>query len=379
MVTPYFPPIINGPSLHVYHLVKGLTAQKVHVQVHTIAQRLEEGKHNYFNINGLNIVSFPSGFDLRGSRDQPISFSYILSTIRKSINFDVVHVHDFPKICNDFLIITLNKLRSKIPIVFTPHGAGEPSPANKLSSRIYWSLGIPRKVLRNVDRIVVVSSLQAELFAKLCDVNKLSLIEEGISPDYFVNKPTFIDDTKLRILFIGRIIKEKGIEHLLYALHKAIQIIGRNKIELVCIGPDYGYLKEALKIIDDLSLKANVNMVGSVSEKTKIRYLSWCDLLVLPSFYEAFGLPIVEAMAQGKPVIASGTVGAKSLIKHGETGFLVKIGDSKDLADAILKFVDNPQLKYEMGAKALKYASKFRMDNMIEAHLQLYKSVCSHF
>jgi glycosyltransferase involved in cell wall biosynthesis len=130
-----------------------------------------------------------------------------------------------------------------------------------------------------------------------------------------------------------------------------------------------------LKIIDDLGLNNVVKILGPISEPEKIKYLDWCDILVLPSYYEAFGIPLIEAMARGKAVVATRTVGSKSLVKHGETGFLVKIGDSHSIAEVIVRFLRDPELKYQMGKEALKQASNFRIDNMIERHIRLYESL----
>lgn len=130
-----------------------------------------------------------------------------------------------------------------------------------------------------------------------------------------------------------------------------------------------------MKITSALKLDGAVKILGPTSEHEKLRYLGWCDILVLPSYYEAFGLPILEAMARGKPTIATETVGSKSLVKHLETGFLVKIGDSHSIARALLRFLQDPKLKYRMGQRALKHASKFRMENMIEKHIDLYEKL----
>ena len=96
---------------------------------------------------------------------------------------------------------------------------------------------------------------------------------------------------------------------------------------------------------------------------------------VLPSYYEAFGLPILEAMAQGKPVIATKTVGSASLVDHGETGFQVRPKDPQSIAEAILRLLEDPDLKYQMGKRALEKASKFRIENMVEEHIRIYESL----
>jgi 1,4-alpha-glucan branching enzyme len=387
MVSPFFPPVINGVSLHVYHLAKGLAAHGVHVRLHTIKPikpSLSTSALDFdLKLDNLHTVSFNELLDFRGSwNQQPLSLSYVRETITACDDFDVVHVHDFPKICNEVLILMMKKLKPRKPLVLTPHAAGMPSPAYKGASakgRVYWFLGVPQRVFKSVDRIVAVSSLQKELFANVYGAHKVSLIPEGVPSHYFVNAPIFTNDEKLKIVFVGRIIEGKGIKNLLYAINEIIKMgYDQNKLELVCIGPDWGYLNTVLKIIDDLGLNKVVRMLGALSELEKIKYLGWCDVLVLPSYYEAFGIPLIEAMAHGKPVIATETVGSKSLVRHSETGFLVKIGEPHSIAEALVRFLRDPELKCRMGKEALKQASEFHIENMIKGHISLYENLLAN-
>jgi len=326
-----------------------------------------------FNVEGIDVSCFRSLLDLRGSSlDQPLSPSYIASTVKESDQFDLIHVHDFPKVSNDVLILTLKKLKSSIPVILTPHGAGSPTPTHKLSSKLYWSTGIPWKVLRSIDHLIAISPLQAELFTRICGRDRVSTILGAIPSHYFAEEVNFIEDGKLKILFIGRMAEEKGIRILLFAVHEVKKYLGKN-VELRCIGPDYGYLQEARRLIDELKLNDVVKLLGPLPEEEKIRNIDWCDVLVLPSYYEAFGLPLLEAMARGKPVIATKTVGSTSLITHGETGFLVRTGDWHGIADTLLHLSRNPELKYQMGRKGLRFARRFSMQEMIEKHIEVYR------
>jgi len=377
IASPYFPPMINGPSLYIYNLAKELAKRGLYIVVHTI--EFPEAQHlklTNSDIEGVEVHRFRYVLDPRRStHDQPISPSYVLESIRKSSFFDVVHVHDFPKISNDLLIIALKKLKPHIPVVLTPHGAGPPIPAHKLSSKLYWATHIPWKVLYLADHIIGISPLQGAIFAKILGYNKVSMIPTGIPQYMYVDKPRFIEDGKLKVLFIGRITQEKGVKELLHGIHEVRKVIGDKNIELRFIGPDYGYLKTAQKIINELKLNNIVKILGVVTEEEKVKNLDWCDVLVLPSYYEAFGVPILEAMARGKPVIATKTVGAISLIKHGVTGFLIEIGNWKAIARYLLYLYSNPELKYELGRRALKYSRQFSNEKMIEKHIELYQKL----
>lgn len=397
MVCPHFPPIITGAALHAYNLANGLIKSGITVRVHTIKGSIDRHKENILGLelDDLDVTAFKCFLNLTNrnyklignEEDQPISLSYITSTVRASIDFDIIHVHDGPKVCNDLLILALKKLRRNKPLVFTPHGYLATLPAYeravtsfayRWSSKMYWFLGIPHKVIRSPDRVIAVNPFQAQFFTEIIGSRKVPMIPEAVPSYYFVNKPTFGDNEKLRVLFVGRMVEEKGIKDLLFAVYKATKVYNKGNVELVCIGPDCGYLQKAWKIIDDLKLNSIVKILGPLSEHEKIRYLSWCDTLVLPSYHEAFGLTILEAMAQGKPVIATETFGGKSLVKPLKTGFLVRIGDSEGIAHALIKFLQDSELKYQMGRRALKHASKFHMKNMIQNHINLYQNILSN-
>jgi len=371
MVTPYYPPVISGVCLYVYYLTRGLLDQGLQVRVHTTNIAPPAGSLTLdLQLAGMDIHRHRSLYELKRSCN-PISPSYVVSGIKSSKDFDIVHIHDFPKVCNEALILIMNRLKGNKPLILTPYGAGPPSPTRSLLSRLYWSSGIPRKALRSVDHIIALIPAQAELFAKVCHPDKISIIPAFVLDNYFTNKPLFNEDGKLKILFIGRIVKEKGIKELLYAVQRASSL--SRQIELVCIGPDGGYVREALGLISKLGLDSMVKITGALAEEEKLKYLKWCDVLVLPSYYEAFGIPIVEAMAHGKPVIATKTVGAKSLVDHGKTGFLVDVGDSDAIAAYLIEFFREPHLKYEMGEKGLANAREFTLDKMVKRHIEIYK------
>jgi len=399
MVTPFFQPVVNGISVYVSHLVRGLDDQGVRVHVQT----MRYGSHQAIlssDDHDLSISRFKSSPFFGGdSLNQSVSLSFLKSTIDSCDDFDVVHVHDFPKLLNDAVILALKRIKPAKVIVLTPHGAGLFSPTyitskttgqqfevpfhtgplyslQKAVSTAYWSSGIPLKVVNSADHLITVCPFQKEVFARICGSQKISMISEAVPACYFVNKPSFVEDDKLKILFIGRIIEEKGIRDLLYAVN-SVSKISNNQIELRCAGPDYGFMEEALKIVKYLGLGTAVTMVGALSEDQKMQNLRWCDVLVLPSYHEAFGIPIVEAMAHGKPVIATKTVGAISLIKHNETGFLVDFCDPNGIANRLLQFVNNPTLKYDMGKKALVSSLPYSMQNMVQNHIDLYKKLVS--
>lgn len=375
MVTPYFVPILNGVSFYVYRLAKGLMSENVYVEVHTVDCKEEDNDVDDINLIGLNIRRMKCFWDKR-ELCQPLSFSYIFRTLAVADDFDIIHIHDFPKVINDLLVFFLKKVkRIKTPVVLTPHGSGYVGPSGNNISRIYWFIGFPFYILNASDAIITGTNIQYENFKRVYGPKKTHLIYTGLlTREYFDNDETNDyakdKDESFKILYIGRIIQEKGLQHLYRAISEATKY-GIN-VKLICVGPDYGYKKDLEILSEKLGISSLINYTGKISEVEKHKYLRWCNALVLPSYYEAFGIPIVEAMAYGKAVIATATEGAKSLIEDHKDGLLVKIGSDLDLYLAIKELAENPDYCKNMGYDGRQRAAIYKIDTFIEKHIELY-------
>jgi len=121
-----------------------------------------------------------------------------------------------------------------------------------------------------------------------------------------------------------------------------LKIIGRLDLE-----PDY-----AERILDRAVNFPNVDVLGYVEDNVLREEMKKCDLLVLPSRYEGFGLVILEAFAFGKPVISTCRGGPCSIVSDGENGFLIDPDDENDIAEKIDYFVDNPSELVRIGDNA---------------------------
>ncbi len=201
--------------------------------------------------------------------------------------------------------------------------------------------------------------------AKRFGAKKIVKIPILINSDYFFSKsggPKNIspDSNNATILFVGQIKKVKGIHTLIEALH-ALKKEDNLAPKLLIAGDitsqrDLGFYQELKNAAKGL----NVEFLGWIDHQNLPEVYQRADIFVLPSFSEGLGMVTMEAMASGLPVIATKTSGAKDLVKDGETGFLVPVGDPVSIKEKILVLLKNPELKKSMGENGRKRIEEFR-------------------
>jgi glycosyltransferase involved in cell wall biosynthesis len=124
----------------------------------------------------------------------------------------------------------------------------------------------------------------------------------------------------------------------------------------------------------ELELPGQVMFAGLRHDVASV--LPVMDIFVCPSLYEGFGIAIVEAMAVGRPVIASATGGITEIVVHGDTGLLVPPGDAAALADALATLLTHPDQARAMGARGLaRVRERFSIETTVQQHQQLYESL----
>ena len=180
------------------------------------------------------------------------------------------------------------------------------------------------------------------------------------------------------ILFVGRIIPLKGIDNLL----KAMSYLERKEgIKLVVIGGDEHCQTEVERLKDlsrSLKIQESVIFLGLVKQEILPFFYSAANLCVVPSHYESFGLVVLESLACGTPVVATQVGGAESVIRQGETGYVVRNNDSCHLADKIALLLSTPNGGTDVGTVRTSVVN-YSWSNITEAILAEYQSVLRDF
>jgi glycosyltransferase involved in cell wall biosynthesis len=135
-------------------------------------------------------------------------------------------------------------------------------------------------------------------------------------------------------------------------------------------GPARGMLQV---LSERLGIASQVVFAGSRRDIPRV--LPLLHAFVMPSLYEGFGIAILEAMAAGKPVIATSVGGIPEFVKNGETGLLVNPGDPGALADAMTRVLKEPDLARRMGDKGFEQArDNFGIATVARKHEQVYEA-----
>ena len=186
------------------------------------------------------------------------------------------------------------------------------------------------------------------------------IIPNGIDVDHFSRNcepwPQF-QDGKTNILFVGRMEKRKGLKYLLEAY-------GRLKweypnIRLIVVGP--GNLdKDSHRILSARNPR-DVVLVGGVSYHDLPRYYASADIYCSPATgQESFGIVLLEAMAAGRPIVASAIEGYMGIIKSGEQGLLFPRRDPEALAETLAVLINNPEYAQQLGATGRRMVEQYR-------------------
>ena len=248
--------------------------------------------------------------------------------------------------------------------------------ADPLNRWMYWLYG--RRSAVQADRIIAVSQWTARDLERIFAVpeSRIEVINHGVGPafkpldsqvaaEYVANKYGVSKDY---ILTVGTLGPHKNLITLVEAL-RILRNRGALGFELLVVGAQARKNSKVLEFIRSSGLTGQeIRFLGFVPDEDLPMLYSGSRLFALPSLYEGFGLPLVEAMACGVPVIASNTSAVPEAV--GDAGILLPPTQPAAFADAILRVRSDANLRRRMIEKGLKHASGFRWDKAARQHLE---------
>ena len=366
-IIPRFLPTTGGSPIHVYKISKQLIKLGHDVAVVTTLSMHNKDIRGFstgrpftlkttclilpkFEVaDGIKIYRFKPIFLFWMHMINPSMFIFLLRNIHK---YDAVHAHVYMGAESDMAAI-ICRLR-KIPFIFTAHDllSTQCGTINLLKNLYDKTIG--RYTLNTAKKLIALTQENKKQYELLgVPENKIVVIPNGVDYEKFdgliKSKELLksIGNPDKVILFVGRLLKYKGAQHIIKAIPEIIKDYPNTKF--IFVGEDQGYKKELIKLATDLDVFDKCVFTGRVNEKELLRYYSIADAFILPSTGEGFGLVALEAIVSGTPVILASTGGLKHIISEIGGYPLDMTSDvPEQIAETVKKVFFDPDIKKEI-------------------------------
>jgi len=348
LCTDYFYPCIGGVQSHVAGLASELERRGHEVTI-LVKQPKTDLSNSSILISHNRIIHMESIFPLP-TIIVPPKPADVREVIRRE-RFEIVHAHHAFTPTSLLSISAAEKLR--IPSILTNHTIFLASNARYVWAPVSYILYPYRKYINKACLITAVSRAAAKFIEHFADGKKIIVVPNGVDVKRFESIEKNIQPNlseKPIILYVGRLVYRKGIHVLVRAMPLILKEIPN--AHLIIAGK--GYMNSSIRmLIKSLNLEGNVTMLGFIPDEKLPELYASSHLFVMPSLYcESFGITLLEAMASGKPVVASNVGGIPEVVKDGVVGLLFRRGDAEDLADKIIRVLSDCNLARSLASNA---------------------------
>lgn len=342
----------GGKERATLELISGLRSKGVDAQLLCLREGLTDKLAQKMQIpTFVPIVKKPKNFTL---------ISAVARVIRDG-KFELVHTHDF----RENVIGRLAAKRANVPVVTTLHGLAKLCLELPWIKRFFYH-ALDVMTAKMSERFIVLSEHDRRLLPSTISQSKIHAIPLALKP---IEKPLMRagkDEKTFVFGGAGRLDKQKGFDILINAAKEILDEYKEVRFVIAGSGPREIELK---KLAERLGIADRIEFLGFVEDMDK--FYSSLDVLVLPSLVERMPLVVLEAQARGLFVIATDVGAIREMIKDGETGFIVRAGDKKALADAMKKVLENRTFVESARAKVIHLESEF--EKMLEETISVYR------
>ena len=197
---------------------------------------------------------------------------------------------------------------------------------------------------------------------------------EGIERDYDLRRQYAMDNEKI-ILYVGRLVYEKGVQNLIGAMPKILENYHDSKLVICGRG---GMMDELKQEAHNLGIDEKVYFVGYCdAAKVQKMYIN-ADIAVFPSTYEPFGIVALEGMLSGTPTVVSDVGGLNEIVEHGVTGMKSYAGNSNSIADSVLALLYDQELCNRVSSNAIEVVKeKYNWNVIAQSTFKTYEKAIS--
>lgn len=419
LISDYFPPyIVGGAEISAYYLGIGLSKlghdvsvltrypKKVNLNfeafstVRSVVYKNRKGPlHDYFHTGILSSINLGKKLeDMLKIEDFDIVHAqnwisgYAVMRAKQQMKIfppTVLSIRDYRHICPALYGWCLSdKVKTKCSLSKATRCIYKHSEVQHLT-KIFGL--VPYAALRYVSCNMLMRSLNAfdayitnSNFLKGVILNNLKLKTEDVHVVYnavnleefktIVNSGNKKSDNMIKILYIGRFDIGKGVDYLIGAIPRVMKY--NNNCSFLFVGD--GTIRPKMEeLARKLGVSEHTIFEGFVPHKDTNKYYQQCDIVAVPSvWHEPFGRSLIEAMACGKPVIATRVGGISEVISHGENGLLIEPANSEDLAKALITLINDKEIRMKMGKLGRKVAEEeYSIDVIARRTLRVYENV----
>ena len=385
MLTWEYPPRIVGGIARVVHDLSKRLIKDGH-EVTVVTYRDNADVPEYENDKGVNVyrvdnyMIHPNNFIDWIMQLNFNMLSKATEIINKEGGFDVIHAHDW------LVTYAAKSLKNAydIPIVATIHAteAGRNSGIHDETQRYIndteWLLTY------EATEVIVNSNYMKNEIQRLFGLpfDKINVIPNGINlsnftgieRDYDFRRQYAMDNEKI-ILYVGRLVYEKGVQHLIAAMPKILS--NYNDAKLIIAGRG-GMMDDLRAEASNLGLNDKIYFTGYLNSKQVQKMYKCADVAVFPSTYEPFGIVALEAMLAGVPTVVSDVGGLDEIVTHGVDGMKSYAGNANSIADSVTALLYDHQLATNVSKKAKqKVKDQFNWEKIAQdTHFTYEKAIC---
>lgn len=346
----------HGDGLLAYRYITELAARGHELVVVTEASAIRHGLPN-------NVTFIEAGVTTASGR-----FAYmqrvraIFSEEHAKRPFDIAHQLN-PVFCG----LSIALFGKRIPLVLGPYVSGWPHERRRRAKAA--AIHALRFIEQSQAAMVLLAGAQAANNVCFPGVQQ-RVIPYGIDTSIFSARPE-IEAARPTIIWLGPIAHRKGIITFIRALERVKQTLPNVLARIAGTGEEF---EEMMAAVNELHLQENIEIMGSIPREGVPEYLASGHLLCQPSVGEPYGMSIVEAMAIGRPIVATAAGGFLDTVDP-QGGILVPVHAQQALADALIRVLSDSELARSMGRHNIEKANTYEWSHVIDQVEAMYASL----